>query len=102
MFLYTNIWHFALRDFSLNFVICGGGEGIYLFKKQFTLRDIFILKKLGTLRYVAVYIQPDTMRCILISKKLCTFLYVHKYIIYRVILLPKYKRTYNQSDQIEK
>ena len=42
------------------------------------------------------------MRYILISKKQYTFLYVHIYIAYCVVLIPNYKRTYDQSDQIEK
>ena len=42
------------------------------------------------------------MRYILISKKQYTFLYVYIYIIYRVVLIPNYKCTYDQSDQIEK
>ena len=41
------------------------------------------------------------MRYILISKKICTFRYVNIFIIYRVVLIPIYKRTYDQSDQIE-
>ena len=64
--------------------------------------DIFILKKQSTLRYVGIYKEPDTMPYILISKKQCTFRYVYLYIIYRVVLIPNYKRTYDQTDQIEK
>ena len=52
--------------------------------------------------YVVIYKEPDTMRYILISKKQYTFLYVYIYIIYRVVLIPNYKRTYDQSKQIEK
>ena len=55
----------------------------------------------STLRYVALYKEPETMRYILISQKK-TFLYVYIYIIYGVVLIPNYKRTYDQSDQIEK
>ena len=75
---------------------------MYSLKKQCTLFDIFILKKQGTLRYVATYKEPETMRYILITKKQYLFLNVYKYIIYRVLLTPNYKRTYDQSDQIEK
>ena len=35
-------------------------------------------------------------------QKTIHFLYVFIYIIYRVVLIPNYKRTYDQSDQIEK
>ena len=58
--------HFALRNFSLNFEIGGGGGGIFVRKKLCTLRYVFISK------------------------------------IYRIVLIPKYKRTYDQSDQIKK
>ena len=64
------------------------------------MRDIFILKKQRTLRYIAIYKEPDTMRYILIFKKTLFFMFI--YIIYRVVLIPNYKRTYEQSDQIEK
>ena len=50
----------------------------------------------------ALYKVRDTMHYILITKKQYTFLYVNKYIIYGAVLIPKYKRTYDQSDQIEK
>ena len=62
----------------------------------------FYIENQGTLRYVAIYKEHDTMRYILISKKQWTFCYVYLYIIYRVELIPNYKRTYDQSDHIEK
>ena len=65
-------------------------------------RDICILKKQHTLRYVAVNKEPNTMRYILIPKKQCTFRYVCIFIINGAILIPNYKRTYDQIDQIEK
>ena len=49
-----------------------------------------------------MYKEPDTMRYILISKKQYTFHYVYIYIIYILVFISKYKRTYDQSDQIEK
>ena len=36
----------------------------------------FYIEKQCTLRYVAIYKEPDTMRYILISKKQYAFLYV--------------------------
>ena len=66
------------------------------------LRDIFILNKQCTLRYVAIYKDPDIMRHILILKKQYTCLYVFLYIIYCVVLIPNYKRTYDHSNHIEK
>ena len=99
---YTKFGSFALRNFSLNFWNLRRRGGIYLLNKQYTSRDIFILEKQWTLRYVVIYKEPDTMLYILISKKQYIFLYVLIYIIDRVVLIPKYKRTYDQSDQIEK
>ena len=83
------------------FEICGGGGHLFI-EKQCTLRDICILKN-NALCVTLIYIQKqDTMRYILISEKQYTFLYVYIYIIYSVVLIPNYKRTYDQSDQIEK
>ena len=42
------------------------------------------------------------MRYILIFKKQYTFISVYIYKIYRGVLILNYKRTYDQSDQIEK
>ena len=36
------------------------------------------------------------------TQKQYTFISVHIYIIYRVVLIPNYKCTYDQSDPIEK
>ena len=103
-FLYTKIRYFCVTRFFIEFLkFAEGGEGnIYLFKKPCTLRYIFILKKQCTLRYIAIYKESDTMRYILISKKQYTFLYVYIHIIYRVVLITNYMRTYDQSDQIKK
>ena len=79
-----------------------GGGDLFIKKKQCTLHDIFILKKECTLRYVAKYKEPDTIRYILITKKQFTFYSVDIYIIYCEVLIPNYKRTYDQIDQIEK
>ena len=62
----------------------------------------FYIEKQCTLRYVAISKQPDTMHYILISKKQYAFLFVYIYILSCVVLIPNYKRTYDQSDQIEK
>ena len=62
----------------------------------------FYIEKKCTLRYVAIYKEPYTMRYILISKKQYTFIYVYVYIIYGGVLIPNYKRTYDQNDHIEK
>ena len=92
---------FALRNFSLNFWNLRRGGGILL-KKIMYFALHFYIEKQFTLRYVAMYKEPDTMRYILISKKQYTFHYVYIYIIYSVVLIPNYKRTYDQSYQIQK
>ena len=53
-------------------------------------------------RYVPFNKDRDTMRYILICKKQYFLIYVDIYIIYLGVLIPNYKRTYDQSDQIEK
>ena len=50
-----------------------------------------------------IHKKPDTLRYIFICKKTMHFAlryYISK--IYRIVLITNYKRTYNQSDQIEK
>ena len=93
VFIYKNSALLCCGVFHWIFEICGEGGGIYVFKKQCTLCEIFILEKQCTLRYVAIYKDPDTMRYILISKKQYTFLYVYIYIIYRLVLIPNYEPT---------
>ena len=62
--------HFALRNFSLNFWNRRRGGGIFIGKKQYTVRYIFICKKQCTLHYVFTYKKPDTLRYIFICKKM--------------------------------
>ena len=101
-FLYTKIRHFCVTRFFIEFLKFAEGGGIYLLKNIMYFAWHFYIEKRCTLRYVARYKEPDTIRYILISKKQFTFLYVQLYIIYRTVLIPNYKRTYDQSDQIEK
>ena len=60
------------------------------------------MKKHCTLRYAFKYKKPDTFGHILIFKKQCTLRYIVKSKIYRIVLILNYKRTYNQSDHIDK
>ena len=59
------------------------------------------MQKQRTLRYVFIYENPDTLPYILYAKK-CTLRYVFIFKMYRIVLIPNYKRTYNQSDHIDK
>ena len=77
-----------------------GGDIYFLKRMYFALH--FYTEKQCTLRYVSLQKEPHTMRYILISQKLCTFRYVNIFIIYHVVVIPNYKRTYDQSDQVEK
>ena len=53
--IYTQkAWHFVLRNFSWNFWNWQRGGGIFICKKQFTLRYIFICKKNCTLHYISI------------------------------------------------
>ena len=93
--------HFALRNFSCNFWNWRKG-GIFINKTMHFSFNIYI-KKQCTFCYVFVYKKPDTLLHIFIVKNnsLCvTFLYICVIIYY--ILIPNYKRTYDQSDQINK
>ena len=83
------------------FEICGVGR-TFIHLKTMYVALYFYIEKQCTLRYVPLYKEPDTMRYISISKKHYSFHYVYIYIIYRVVLIPNYKRTYDQSNQIEK
>ena len=47
-----------------------------------------------------IYKNIDTMRYMFICKKPCTLRYVFISKIYRLVLIPNYKQTYDQSNQI--
>ena len=99
--LYTKIRHFCVTRFFIEFLkFAEGGEHLFT-KKTMYFVGHFYIEKQCTLRYVAIYKEPDTMRYILISKKQYTFLYVYIYMICCLVLIPNYKRPYDQSDQIE-
>ena len=83
-FYIQKAWHFALRNFHGIFEICGGG-GIFMNKRQCTLRYIFICKKQCTLCCVFIYKESDTLCHIFICKKQSTLRYVYIYIIYGIL-----------------
>ena len=61
----------------------------------------FYMQKQYTLRYVYTYKNPDTLRHIFICKKI-TLGYVFISKMYRIVLITRYKRTYDQSGQVDK
>ena len=93
---------FALRDFSLNFRHLRRGGGHLFIEKTMHFAWHFYIEKTMHFAFVAIYKESDTMCYILISKKQNTILYVYMHIIYDVVLILNYKRTYDQSEQIEK
>ena len=99
VFIYKNPDTLRYAIFHWIFEIEGGGGYI---EKQYTLGYIFIFKKQCNLPYVFIYKKPDTLRYIFIFKKQCTLRYVFISKIYPILLIYKYKCTYDQSDQIEK
>ena len=101
-FLYTKIRHFCVTQFFIDFLKFADGGGHLFIKKNNVLCVTFSYWKNNALCVTLLYKEPDTMRYILISKKQYTFIYVHIYIIYCAVLIYNYKRTYDQSDQIEK
>ena len=78
-FLYTKIWHLALRDFSLNFWNLRRGWDIYVLKKQCTLRDILYWKN-NALCFTLLYTKSLTL-CVTFqypknSALFVTFIYI--------------------------
>ena len=101
VFIYKFWTLYVSRFFYWIFVIRGWGGEIFICKKLCTFNYIFMQKQY-TLRYVFVYKKSDTLCNIFICKKQCNLRYVYIYIIYHIVMIPNYKRTYDQSDQIEK
>ena len=99
MFLYTKSRTLCITQFSIEFLKFTEG-GIFKGIKQFTLRYIFIWKK--QCNFCDVYKKLATLRYIFICKKQCILCYVFISKIYPIALIPNYKRTYDQIDQIEK
>ena len=83
-FYIQEAWHFALRDFSWNFWNWRRGDGGYI---QTTMH--FALR--------CIYKKHETLRYIFICKKQFTLCYVFISRIHRILLIPNYKCTYNQS-----
>ena len=83
------------------FEICGGG-GHFYFQKTIHFALHFYIQQIMNFALRFIYTICDTMRYIFIFKKRCTFRYVYIYIIYLIVLVPNYKCTYDQSNQIEK
>ena len=74
----------------------------FICKKQCTLHYIFICKKQCTLRYVLHAKIHKYWVIFLYEKKQCTLRYVFIFELYPIVMIPNYKRTYDQSDQIDK
>ena len=92
----------CVTRFFIEFLKFAKGGGHLLIKKTMHFVLYFYIEKQYTLCYVDRNKEHDTMRYILISRKQCTFRYLYIQIIYRVVLIPNFKRTYDQIDQIEK
>ena len=92
---------FAIRFIYKNPALCVPRFFIEFLKFAEGGGHLFI-KNTMHLRYFVLYKVPVAMPYILIYKKLCIFLYVYMNIVYRAVLIPNYKRTYDKSDQIEK
>ena len=99
-FLYTKSGTVRYATFHQTFQIWGGG-GHLLIKKN-ALCVIFYIEKT---RQFALFCSIQRVRHYALRfniKKKCTFRYIYIYIIYCAVLKPKYKCTYDQSNQIEK
>ena len=105
MFLYTKIRTLCVMRFFIEFLklVEGGKDFNMKMTIQFSLH--LYMQKTCTLRYFLLFKNPDNFRYIFICKKPCTLHYICIYIIYHIVLISNYKRTYdqsNQSNQIEK
>ena len=100
--VYTKIRTLCVKKISIEFVKLAEGGGTFLYPKKSALSVTFLYKKKQcTFRYVFRYKNPDTLCYIFICKKHCTLRCVFISKIYCKVLIPNYKRTYNQFDQIE-
>ena len=76
---------------ELHFYIQKSGQFALHFHMQKLMQFFHLLNaKSLTLCVTFLYAKKCTLRCIFLSK------------IYRMVLIPNYKHTYNQSDQIER
>ena len=103
IFMIQKAWHFALRDFSWNFLKLAEGlflfltknNGLcveYLYAKNNAISVKFLYTKSLTLCVTFLYPKNDAL-CI-------TFLYPK--CVTSHILIPNFKRTYDQRDQRDK
>ena len=79
-FLYTKIWTLCITQFFIGFLKLVEDGGIFMNKKQCTLRQIFYMQKTMQFTLRFIYKNNDTLRHILYAKNnaLCaTFLYVN-------------------------
>ena len=99
-FLIQKAWHFALHDLSWNFWNWRRVGDICIYKKMHFALHFHVQK---TMQFVLHFIlkKPDTLGYILICKKQCTLCYIFISIIYRIVLISNYKRTYDQINQID-
>ena len=102
VFIYKNRDTLRNTIFYRIFDICGGGGRHYYIQKTRHLALHFYKKKTLHFEIHFTYEKPYTFRYIFLSKKQCTLGYVFISIYNRIVLIPIYKRTYNQSDQIKK
>ena len=105
MFLYTKIWTLCVMRFFIEFLKLVEGGRDFNMKMTIHFSLHLYMQKTCTLRYFLLFKNPDNFRYIFICKKPWTLHYICIYIIYHIVLISNYKRTYdqsNQSNQIEK
>ena len=100
-FLNTKSGFFPLRDFSLHFWYWRRG-GDFLYAKNNTLCVTFLYPKNYALCVTFLCTKSMTFSVTFLYPKnnaLCVTFILYMY--YCILLIPNYKRTYDQSDQIE-
>ena len=100
VFVYKKTDTLCYAIFEGTFEICKGGKGLYT--KKCTLRYIFIYKNNAICVTFYTHKKPDTLHYIFMSKEQCTFRYVFISKIYLLVLIPNFKQTYYQNNQIDK
>ena len=94
-------WHFALRYFYRIFEIGRGGRA-FLYAKNNALCVTFFYAKNNALCVTFLYTKVQTLCIIFLYEKTMHFslcLYIYNY---QIVLIPDYKCTYDQSNQIDK
>ena len=101
IFVYTKTQTLCITQLFIGLLnLAEGGGRSFICKKNAPCVPFLYAKK--HFRYVFIYKKPDTLHSIFKCKKRCTLRYIFMSKSYRIVLIPNYKRTYDQINQIGK